>query len=126
MKTNKQYLLTLAFGVFLVFMGVMHFVVPKPFLAFIPNNWPQETLNYAAGLIEIVLGLGVFLKSTRKISALGILLLMIAFLPVHYFDMFKETPAIGSFTVAVIRFPLQFVLIYWAWIIYRTKSTKKN
>jgi len=32
-------------------------------------------------------------------------------------DVFKENPAIGSHQLALIRLPLQFVLILWAWFI---------
>jgi uncharacterized membrane protein len=42
-------------------------------------------------------------------------LLMIAFLPLHIVDVFKDNPAIGSTTLAYIRLPIQFILIYWAW-----------
>jgi uncharacterized membrane protein len=40
---------------------------------------------------------------------------MIAFLPLHIIDVFLDNPAIGSKTLAYIRLPLQFVLIFWAW-----------
>jgi uncharacterized membrane protein len=119
MKTNKKFLLTTIFGFFLIGMGVLHFVNPTPFLAFIPEELPQELLNILAGIAEIGLGFGVFFEPIKKWATLGIFILMLIFLPIHFFDMFRDPPAIGSFTAAVIRFPLQFVLIYWAWYIYK-------
>jgi uncharacterized membrane protein len=119
MKTNKKTVLTSIFGVFLIGMGVLHFVNPTPFLAFIPEVLPQELLNILAGIAELGLGLGVFFNVTARLAKLGIVFLMLVFLPIHFFDMFRDPPAIGSFTAAVIRFPMQFVLIYWAWYIYK-------
>lgn len=119
MKTNKKWLLTTVFGIFLIGMGALHFINPTPFLAFIPEELPQELLNILAGIAEIVLGMGVFFQTTKKLATLGILILMLLFLPIHFLDMFRDPPAIGSFTIAIIRFPLQFVLIYWAWYIYK-------
>jgi uncharacterized membrane protein len=43
--------------------------------------------------------------------------MMLAFLPLHILDVFKENPAIGSHEAALVRLPLQFVLILWAWFI---------
>jgi uncharacterized membrane protein len=48
---------------------------------------------------------------------LGILAMMLVFLPLHIWDIFRENPAIGSHKVALIRLPIQFVLIAWAWFI---------
>jgi len=47
---------------------------------------------------------------------------MLLFLPLHFLDVFKEHPAIGSKTIALIRLPIQFLLIYCAWYIYKTKK----
>lgn len=119
MKTNKKTVLTSIFGVFLIGMGVLHFINPTPFLAFIPEELPQELLNILAGIAEIGLGFSVFFEPIKKWATLGIVILMLMFLPIHFFDMFRDPPAIGSFTAAVIRFPMQFVLIYWAWYIHK-------
>jgi uncharacterized membrane protein len=119
MKMSKKSLLTSVFGVLLIGMGIVHFVYPTPFLAFIPTQLPQELLNIFAGIAEIVVGLGVFFRPTQQLATIGILLLMVLFLPIHFLDLFREPPAIGSLTLAVIRFPLQFVLIYWAWYIHQ-------
>lgn len=119
MKTNKKTILTSIFGVFLIGMGVLHFINPTPFLAFIPEQLPQELLNILEGIAEIGLGLGVFFNATAQLAKLGIVILMLMFLPIHFFDMFRDPPAIGSLTVALFRFPMQFVLIYWAWFSFK-------
>lgn len=97
--------------------GVMHFINPQVYYPFIPEFLPKEFVNYATGVVEILLGIGTILKRFRGYGTLGILLLMIAFLPLHIIDVFKENPAIGTHQLAIIRLPLQFVLIAWAWFI---------
>lgn len=111
--------LTLVFGVILVTGGIYHFLKPTMYLPFIPEGLPGMEIIYLSGIIEILLGLGAFLPGTRSLSTLGISLLMIAFLPLHVMDVFKENPAIGSHQAALIRLPLQFVLIAWAWFIQK-------
>lgn len=99
--------------------GISHFLSPEMFLPFIPDFLPAEIVNYLSGLVEIVVGMCYFIPSYRKLSALAMLILMLAFLPLHIIDVFLDNPAIGSKNLAYIRLPLQFVLIYWAWKVNR-------
>jgi len=110
-------ILTYIFGIFMVLAGVMHFVNPVVFSGFVPDFLPVNFIIYSSGIIEIALGIGVFIPSFKSKASLGILILMIIFLPLHIIDIFKDEPAIGSKMLAYIRLPLQFVLIYWAWFI---------
>ncbi len=116
MKTFKL-ILTLLFGTFMIFGGINHFIKPEMYFPFFSNFLPKELLNYFGGAIEIVIGIGVFIPKFRKISTLGILILMIAFLPLHIWDVFRENPAIGTHVASVIRLPVQFLFIAWAWFI---------
>lgn len=99
--------------------GCSHFLQPSLFLPFIPDLLPRNLVNYLAGTIEILVGFCCFFKPTRLFASWAILFLMIAFLPLHIIDVFIENPAIGSKTMAYIRLPLQFLLIYWAWKVNR-------
>jgi len=110
-------ILTFIFAAFMILGGVNHFLKPEMYLPFIPASLPGLFIIYASGVIEIALGVGALLKRTRKQATLGILLLMVVFLPLHIMDVFKENPAIGSHQIALVRLPLQFVLIAWAWYI---------
>lgn len=111
---NTKLALTLIFGGLLILTGLIHFWKPKIYFRFIPDFLPKNTVNTLAGIIEIVLGIGVFMPDARYLATLGILVLMLAFLPLHAIDVFRERPAIGSRTIAIIRLPLQFLLIWWA------------
>jgi hypothetical protein len=42
---------------------------------------------------------------------------MIIFLPLHVWDVFRDKPAIGSHQIALIRLPIQFLLIFIGWFI---------
>jgi uncharacterized membrane protein len=97
--------------------GVMHFINPEMYKPFIPVFLPKDLVNYASGVLEIMVGIAAMIPQYRSSGTLGILLLMLAFLPLHLIDVFKENPAIGSHQMALIRLPLQFVFILWAWFI---------
>lgn len=96
----------------LILSGIVHFVNPEVFFPLTPDFASKYLLNYLAGGVEVGLGVGVFIPSLRKLSLLGISLLMIAFLPVHIWDAMKDEPFIGSKGVAYGRVVMQVVLIY--------------
>ena len=110
--------LTFLFGAFMVFAGINHFLKPVMYFPFFADFLPKEALTYASGVVEIIVGALVFVPKYRAYGTLGILGLMIAFLPLHVADVFKEQPAVGTHQMALIRLPFQFVLIAWAWFIY--------
>lgn len=109
--------LTYLMGAFLIFGGVNHFRTPAMYLPFVPDFLPGQFINQASGVLEIILGVGVFIPTFRRMAAYGIFLLMIVFLPLHVWDVFRDKPAIGSHQAALIRLPLQFLLMYVGWFI---------
>lgn len=121
MKTVKL-ILTFLFAAFMILGGVNHFLKPEMYFPFIPEVLPQKVIIYLSGVLEIALGVGACIPQLRSKATLGILVLMIVFLPLHIIDVFKENPAVGTHEAALIRLPLQFVLILWAWFIYRQRK----
>lgn len=111
-------ILRILFGAFFAFAGIMHFVKPKIFNRFIPNFLPKLAVNYIAGFFELVIGIGLLINKTNKQAALAMFVLMVVFLPIHIWDVFREKPAIGSKKIAIVRIPLQFLLLYIAYLIY--------
>ena len=111
-------ILKITFGILFMLAGFMHFAKPKIYKHFIPDFLPKLAVNYIAGLVEFLLGIGLFFNLTTKYAALGVFLLMIVFLPIHIWDVTKERPAIGSKKMAIIRIPIQFTLMLFAWLIY--------
>lgn len=96
----------------------MHIIKPKFFNGFIPDIFPKLLINYLFGSIEIILGIGLFFDQTTKNASLGIFILLLLFLPIHIWDLTKKKPAIGSKKLAIIRIPLQFLLMYLSYLIY--------
>ena len=115
--------LTFLFGAFMIFGGVNHFRTPAMYEPFFADSLPKTALIYASGVLEIVIGLLVFIPQYRHWGTLGILALMLAFFPLHLFDVFSDTPAVGSHQAAIYRLIMQFVLIGWAWYIHRANSS---
>ena len=112
-------LLKIIFACFFIYAGIMHFIKPKFFNHFIPKGLPKLTVNYVAGAIEFILGIGLFFPSVTYHAALGIFILLVLFLPIPIWDATKLRPAIGSKKLAYIRIPLQFILMYCAYLIYQ-------
>ena len=110
--------LRILFGILFCFAGIMHIIRPSFFKNFIPDFLPKLTINYVFGLLEFLLGLGLFFDTTLKNAAIGIFILLLIFLPIHIWDATKVRPAIGSKKIAFTRIPLQFVLMYCTYIIY--------
>ena len=113
------YVLTLLFAALLIVAGINHFINPGIYSAFIPDWMSLLWSNVFIGAVEVGLGAGLLFKKQRKLAALGVLILMILFLPLHVFDVFQLHPAIGSKILAMIRLPIQFLFIYWAWYIWQ-------
>jgi uncharacterized membrane protein len=112
-------ILKIIFAIFFIYAGIIHFIKPSFFKHFIPNGLPKLTINYMVGIIEFSLGIGLFFPQAVSYTAYGILILLILFLPIHVWDATKERPAIGSKIFAYIRIPLQFLLMYGAYLIYQ-------
>jgi len=111
--------LTFLFATIMILAGIMHFWKPYIYNGFLFDFLPKKLINYVGGALEIAIGVGLFLPRYRSVAASALLLLMIAFLPLYLIDVFKDKPTIGSIRVARIRLPIQFVLIVWAWFIYK-------
>jgi len=110
-------LLKIIFACFFIYAGIMHFIKPRFFNHFIPSGLPKLTINYITGGIEFILGIGLFFPSVSYFAALGIFILLILFLPIHIWDATKLRPAIGSKILAYIRIPIQFILMYGAYLL---------
>lgn len=130
MKSNSLKIWTIlkfVIAIFMIYAGAQHFIKPAFFMPFVPAFLPLKTsIIYISGAVEILLGAMLFLKKYSKFGALGIIILLIVFLPIHIWDVFSQTPAIGSKQAAFIRLPIQFILIYIVWRIKISISQSKK
>jgi uncharacterized membrane protein len=106
-------------AVCMVIAGVLHFVVPEPFIRIVPPLLPAPALLvFLSGAIEILLGIGLLLPSLRQISAWGLVILFIAVYPANLNMAINHIEIQGipnTWWFQAIRLPFQFVLIAWAY-----------
>ena len=123
-KTLKIWnILKIVIALFMIYAGIQHFIKPNFFIPFVPDFLPlKTTIIYASGVAEILVGVLLLIKKYAKIGAIGILVLLFLFLPIHIWDVFAEVPAIGSQKAALIRLPIQFLLIFIVWKIKNSVS----
>lgn len=109
----------IALIVFFLVAGINHFVMPEVYDTMMPPYFPmRSTLNILTGIAEILCAMLLIFSFTRRLGAIGVLLLLIAFIPVHVY-MLQEAPmpfAGGTLTVtgAWIRLAVHPVLMLWA------------
>ena len=108
--------------------GVYHFINPLFYidllLSFIIE---KEFIVAISGLTEIVLAVFLLFKETRKITSMGIILMLLLFLFLVHFPMVLDYYDNGNsfLWLAIIRIPIQFVLIFWAYKISKFRIESK-
>ncbi len=112
-------ILTYVFAAIMILAGIIHLIKPAIYIVMVPAFLPVYSVIYISGVLEFGIGLGIFLPRFRSIAALLLFIMMGGYLPLHIWDVFREKPAIGSHELALVRLPIQFVLIIWAWFIYK-------
>jgi uncharacterized membrane protein len=115
-------------ALFMIFGGLQHFLKTTFYIPFVPSFLPYKIyIIYISGIIEIVLGVMLLLnKEYAKFGALGVFILMLLFLPIHIADIFSVNPAIGTHKAALIRLPIQFLLVGLAYKIYHNLAQKNT
>lgn len=105
-------------GTIYIIAGIMHFIKPKVYLRIMPKYLPyHKPLVFLSGLAEIVLGMGLFFRTTKNLSIYGIIAMLILFLLVHFYMLSSEKASAGlPKWLLLIRLPIQFILMYWAFI----------
>lgn len=97
--------------------GINHFVHPDFYLKIMPAWLPwHEELVFISGICEILFALLLVFPLTRRFGVYCIIALLIAVFPAniqmlldHYHD---NDPMLW---IAILRLPIQFVLIWWAY-----------
>ncbi|TPN87705.1 DoxX family protein [Aquimarina algicola] len=101
--------------------GINHFLHPEFYLDLIPNYlfYPRQ-INWISGLLEIILAILFCIHKTRKIASIGIIIMLVGFIPSHiYFIQIGSCIEGGLCTqpwVAWVRLLLIHPLfLIWAW-----------
>lgn len=115
-------------GYFYLIAGINHFLTPGFYLPLIPPFFTKpEVVNYLAGISEVMLGMGILYYPVRKRAAWGIVLMLVAFIPSHWYfiqmgscigDQLCVDPWVGWVRLVLIH-PM---LIFWAiWVALNPK-----
>ena len=115
-KLITIYFMSIAYA----YVGVRHFIDPDFFLAIMPNYLTFHLeFVYLSGIAEVVLGLMLLSKKTRKAGAIGLIILLILVFPanIHLVQSELSQSILGvTKSQSIYRLPFQglFILIaYW-------------
>ena len=101
-----------------IIAGLFHFIKPRIYMSIMPPYIPfHTTLIYLSGILEIILGVAILFNNTHIYALWSIIVMLILFLPVHFYmasdkKFEKKIPK----WALILRIPIQFILIYWAYI----------
>ena len=113
---------TILLGLIFIAGGLGHFFIPDVYRPFFPDWVPYPDLViYASGVVEVLVGVAmfIFIPQYRKWGALGILILLILFLPLHIRDLFLDEPVLKETAIVIARIPIQLIMIWMAWVAYK-------
>lgn len=103
-------------AILFVVVGLAHFVAVDEMARFLPDWVPMKATGViATGILEIVLAVGLCVPDMRKLAGKAVFFLLLLYTPLHVIDVMREVPVIGPQWVAIIRLPIQVVLLYMAW-----------
>lgn len=106
-------------GLFFVFAGTMHFVIPKVYAKIMPPWIPaHRELVAASGVAEIAGGLGALHPKTRHLAGTWLVATMVAVFPanVHAAVSYDEIPDLDRIPRWLFwaRLPGQWLFVRWA------------
>ena len=117
---NYKSITILVMSLMYVFIGVKHFTDPQYFINITPPQIEYKSFAvYFTGLLEVLGGLLILNKKTRKAGAYILIFLLIIVFPANIYLYLSEIPQqlLGiSKTQALIRVPFQaplIVIAYW-------------
>jgi uncharacterized membrane protein len=127
LQNNKETLRGVL-AVCMVIAGILHFVVPDPFIRIVPGGLPAPAaLVFISGAIEILLGIGLLIPAVRQQAAWGLVILFIAVFPANLNMAINGIEIAGipnTWWFQAIRLPFQFVLIAWAYWYTHSEETQ--
>jgi len=97
--------------------GINHFINPSFYLQIIPPWLPlHKEFVFLSGVAEIVCALLLLFSKTRRVGAWAVIALLIAVFPANIqmlLDYKKDNNPM--LWVAILRLPIQLILIWWAY-----------
>ena len=107
-----------------VVAGINHALIPDFYIRMVPPYVPEaEWMVVISGAAEILLALALPFPRLQRLAAWGIILLLFAVFPANIYMATNYADFHISPWFAYGRLPLQFLLIWWAWMY--TRESKK-
>jgi uncharacterized membrane protein len=108
-----------ALALFFIIAGSAHFIAPRAYLSIVPSYlpWPAGLIALS-GAAEILGGLGVFFRSTRRAAGWWLIVLLIAVFPANIYATSTGMTIAGHAVPAGMlwaRLPFQLLLIGWVY-----------
>jgi len=98
--------------------GTNHFLHPAFYVRIVPPWLPAHArLVQISGACEVLGGIGVLVRSLRRLAGMGLIALLVAVFPANIF-MAQHPERYADLAGAALlyaRLPLQLVLIAWVW-----------
>ena len=111
---------------FYVIAGAYHFIDPGFYKKIMPPWFPWHYfIIYLTGVCEIVFGLLLIPKQTRKPAAWSIIVLLVLVFPANIQMMLNYRHEQNPYLwLAILRLPIQPLLIYWAYQYVRNREVE--
>ena len=75
-----------------IVVGITHFVNPDYFILVSPSLLYLEELVFISGFVEVVMGVMLFFKRSRKLGAIITIILLFAVFPANIYLYISNTP----------------------------------
>jgi uncharacterized membrane protein len=110
-----------ALALFFIVAGIAHFITPAPYLAIVPYYFPWPAALVAlSGAAEILGGLGVCFRSTRRAAGWWLIALLIAVFPANIHAI-STGMNIGEHPLPAwllwARLPFQLLFMIWVYTV---------
>lgn len=94
--------------------GLLHFAVPGPYDAIVPDVLPAPRVwTYGSGIVELLCAAAVAVPRTRRHGAIVTAVLFVAVFPANV-QMAMDADGTVARALAYVRLPLQVPLVLWA------------
>ncbi|MBC7743540.1 MAG: DoxX family membrane protein [Flavobacterium sp.] len=120
----KRHIATIVFGILLIVAGLNHFVNGDFYLKIMPPYLPKpELLIVLSGIAEIICGLALLIKKTRRLGGWLTILLLIAVFPANVQMTINGMDNRNLlYYLSIGRLIVQILLIWWIFVL--TKPVK--
>lgn len=113
-------------GVAFVFFSIGHVVKAEGMVHMLPPWVPYRLfIIYATGVLELVVGIALFIPKFQNFAAKSAIVIFVVFFPANIYAALNSTGLGGHQWGAIyllIRTPLQLILIAWAYFLCIEKS----